>query len=84
MTQNVIGFPSGNKNDVSVDRMFGDPLQASGNLTYLEFITVVKALWENAYPDIKIVPSQRPQVCGISSYCVWVRIKKNTFNRTKA
>lgn len=59
MTQNVIGFPSGNKNDVSIDRIFGDPLQASGNLTYLEFITVVKALWENAYPDIKVVPSQR-------------------------
>lgn len=58
MTQNVIGFPSGNRNDVSYDRVFGEPLQASGNLTYLEFIAVVKALWENAYPDIKIVPAQ--------------------------
>ena len=58
MTQNSIGFPSGNKNDVSYDRLFGEPLQASGNLTYLEFITVVKAMWENAYPDIKIKPVQ--------------------------
>lgn len=58
MTQNIIGFPSANKNDVSFDRIFGEPLQASGNLTYLEFITVVKALWENAYPDIKIKPTQ--------------------------
>lgn len=58
MTQNVTRFPVGNKNDVNYDRLFGEPLQAAGNLTYLEFITVVKALWENAYPDIKIVPSQ--------------------------
>jgi len=58
MTQNVIGFPSGNRNDVSFDRTFGEPLQASGNLTYLEFIAVVKSLWENAYPDIKIKPTQ--------------------------
>lgn len=71
MTQNIIGFPSGNKNDVNVDRIFGDPLQASGNLTYLEFITVVKALWENAYPDIKIVPSQRTKICRVSHYSLW-------------
>jgi len=58
MTQNVIGFPSGNTNDVSFDRLFGEPLQASGNLNYLEFIAVVKSLWENAYPDIKIKPTQ--------------------------
>jgi len=58
MTQNVIGFPSGNRNDVSFDRTFGEPLQASGNLSYLEFIAVVKSLWENAYPDIKIKPTQ--------------------------
>jgi hypothetical protein len=58
MTQNVIGFPSGNRNDVSFDRVFGEPLQASGNLSYLEFIAVVKSLWENAYPDIKIKPTQ--------------------------
>ena len=58
MTQNVIGFPSGNRNDVNFDRAFGEPLQASGNLSYLEFVAVVKALWENAYPDIKIKPTQ--------------------------
>lgn len=58
MTQNAIGFPSGNRNDVNFNERFGEPLQASGNLTYLEFITVVKALWENAYPDIKIKPTQ--------------------------
>lgn len=78
MTQNVIGFPTGNKNDVSFDRVFGEPLQASGNLTYLEFIAVVKALWENAYPDIKIKPSQRRIVCRVSCNCLWFRTKKNS------
>lgn len=58
MSQNVIGFPVGTRNDVNYDRIFGEPLQASGNLTYLEFIAVVKALWENAYPDIKVKPTQ--------------------------
>jgi hypothetical protein len=84
MTQNAIGFPTGNKNDVSFDRIFGEPLQASGNLTYLEFIAVVKALWENAYPDIKIKPSQRRSLRRVSCYCLWFGIKKNTFQRTKA
>lgn len=82
MTQNVIGFPTGNKNDVSFDRVFGEPLQASGNLTYLEFVAVVKALWENAYPDIKIKPSQRWKLCRVSSNYLWFRIKKNSHKRT--
>lgn len=30
-------------------------LKADGNLSYLEFIQVVKLLWENSYPDIPIV-----------------------------
>lgn len=32
-------------------------LKAEGNLSYLEFIQVVKLLWENSYPDIKILPT---------------------------
>lgn len=32
-------------------------LKAEGNLSYLEFIEVVKLLWENSYPDIPIVPT---------------------------
>lgn len=30
-------------------------LKAEGNLSYLEFIEIVKKLWENSYPDIPIV-----------------------------
>jgi hypothetical protein len=58
MPQNQIRFPASNVNEIDYDRMFGAPLQAQGNLSYLEFITAVKALWENAYPDIKIKPTQ--------------------------
>ena len=32
-------------------------LKAEGNLSYLEFIEVVKLLWENSHPDIPIVPT---------------------------
>jgi len=35
---------------------FAAPLQANGNLTYLEFITVVKRLWEESHPQIPILP----------------------------
>lgn len=32
-------------------------LKADGNLSYPQFIELVKAIWENAYPDIPIVPT---------------------------
>ena len=60
MPQNYPMFPTANINEISYDRSSGimPPLQAQGNLTYIEFIAVVKALWENAYPSIKIRPTQ--------------------------
>lgn len=36
---------------------FGEPLQAEGNLSYLEFIAAVKALWEESFPMYPIKPS---------------------------
>lgn len=36
---------------------FSEPLQAEGNLTYLEFIAAVKALWEQSFPKYPIKPS---------------------------
>jgi hypothetical protein len=39
----------------SADKMrFASPLQAQGNLTYLEFIAAVKSLWENGHPNYPI------------------------------
>jgi hypothetical protein len=57
MAQNAFGFPEARINDISIDRAFGPPLQANGNLTYLEFLAVVKALWENVHPDIPLKPN---------------------------
>jgi hypothetical protein len=57
MPQNAFGFPGINENDVITNRMYtGEPLQAAGNLTYIEFMALVKALWENAYPQIPVEP----------------------------
>lgn len=61
MAQNAFGFPIPSANEVSIDRAFGPPLQAAGNLSYPEFIAVVKILWENLHPDIPIVPTQPAQ-----------------------
>lgn len=60
MPQNYPIFPTPGINEASFDRLSGNmpPLQAQGNLTYIEFIAAVKALWENAYPTIKIKPIQ--------------------------
>jgi hypothetical protein len=61
VAQNAFGFPLPSVNDVDINRTFGPPLQAAGNLTYLEFISIVKMLWENLHPDIPIVPTQAAQ-----------------------
>lgn len=61
MAQNAFGFPLPALNEVANNRTFGPPLQAAGNLTYLEFISVVKLLWENLHPDIPVVPTQPAQ-----------------------
>lgn len=60
MPQNYPRFPTASVNEIGFDRTTGSlpPLQAQGNLTYIEFIAVVKSLWENAYPNIKIKPVQ--------------------------
>jgi hypothetical protein len=53
MPQNAFSIPGLNENDILTNRAFtGDPLQAAGNLTYIEFIALVKLLWGNAYPQI--------------------------------
>lgn len=76
MPQNAFRFPVAGINEINVDRRFGPPLQASGNLTYLEFISVVKALWENAYPDIKILPTANGQYAEYPVIVYGLEIKK--------
>jgi len=55
--QNAFSIPGLNENDILTNRSYtGDPLQAAGNLTYIEFIALVKALWENSYSQIDFEP----------------------------
>lgn len=58
MPQNSIRFPVPNVNEINFNRLGGAPLQANGNLTYIEFVSVVRGLWEGSYPAIKIKPTQ--------------------------
>jgi hypothetical protein len=76
MAQNAIGFPVGRISDVSINRAFGPPLQANGNLTYLEFLAVVKALWENLHPDIPIVPNHGGQYAVYPAIVYGLEIRK--------
>ena len=77
MAQNAFGFPLPSINDVGIDRSFGPPLQAAGNLTYLEFISVVKMLWENLHPDIPIVPTQAAQYSSYPCIVYGLELRKS-------
>jgi hypothetical protein len=83
MPQNAYRFPVVGINEINNDRRFGPPLQASGNLTYLEFIAVVKALWENAYPDIKIVPTSNGAYAEYPVIVYGLEIRKTHSNEPK-
>ena len=58
MPQGSFPFPSLEGNNLSINRIFGERLQAQGNLSYLEFMDVVRVLWSQVQPDIPIVPMQ--------------------------
>jgi hypothetical protein len=76
MAQNAFGFPEPRINDVSVNRAFGAPLQAAGNLSYLEFIAVVKLLWENIHPDIPIKPNHGVSYASFPAIIYGLEIRK--------
>jgi len=83
MPQNAYRFPVTGINEINNDRRFGAPLQASGNLSYLEFIAVVKALWENAYPDIKLQPTSGGQYSEYPTIVYGLEIRKTHSNEPK-
>ena len=76
MAQNAFGFPIPRISDVSINRAFGPPLQANGNLTYLEFLAVVKALWENLHPDIPLRPNHGGQYSSYPAIIYGLEIRK--------
>lgn len=76
MPQGSFEFPSLGENDLSINRVFGPPLQAQGNLSYLEFIAVVKALWDNIHPDIEIVATSNGKVAKYPCITYGIELKK--------
>lgn len=83
MPQNAYRFPIVGVNEINNDRRFGAPLQANGNLSYLEFIAVVKALWENAYPDVKLHPTSNGQYAEYPVIVYGLEIRKTHSSEPK-
>lgn len=83
MPQNAIPFPSPGINDMWPNAIFGEPLKASGNLSYLEFIDVVKILWNRSYPDIDIVPTSNGSYAKYPCIAYGVELKKAHNNEPK-
>jgi len=57
MTQNTVGWPKFGHTDSYTKLRFAEPLQSEGNLSYLEFISTVKSLWEQSFPNFPIKSS---------------------------
>jgi hypothetical protein len=83
MPQNPIPFPELGINDMWPNAMFGEPLKASGNLTYLEFIDVVKILWSRLYPDINIVATSNGEYAKYPCIAYGIELKKAHNNEPK-
>lgn len=83
MPQGPIPFPQAGINDMWPNAMFGKPLKASGNLSYLEFIDVVKILWSRIYPDINIVATANGQYSKYPCIAYGVELKKAHNNEPK-
>ncbi len=57
MAQNTVGWPRFGLTDSYTKLKFAEPLQSEGNLSYLEFISTVKSLWEQSFPNFPIKSS---------------------------
>lgn len=57
MAQNTISWPRFGGTDSYTKLKFAQPLQSDGNLSYLEFIAVVKSIWEQSFPNYPIKSS---------------------------
>lgn len=72
-------MPGLNENDILTNRSYSsDPLQAAGNLSYIEFMALVKALWENAYPQIPLEPEDGGQYATYPMITYTLELKEPT------
>lgn len=83
MPQEPIPFPQAGINDTWPNSMFGQPLKANGNLSYAEFIDVVKILWDRLYPDIDIVPTSNGKYAKYPCIAYGIELKKAHNNEPK-
>lgn len=79
MAQNPIGMPKIGVSGPSYKTRFAESLQSEGNLTYLEFIAVVKSLWENGHPNYPVKATTN----GDNSF-TWYNPEKNSLENTDA
>jgi len=52
-----VTWPKFGQTDSYHKAKFAEPLQAEGNLSYLEFISVLKTMWEESFPNYPVKPS---------------------------
>jgi hypothetical protein len=57
MPINPISWPRFGRTGSYNKLKFAEPLQSDGNLTYLEFISVLKSMWEESFPNYPIKAS---------------------------
>lgn len=59
------------------------PLKAEGNLSYLEFIALVKHMWEESHPDIPFFPTQGKQYAKYPCIVYGLEYRKTVSNESK-
>lgn len=72
------------KNEIAAPLRDWDRLRAQGNLTYLEFIALVKELWERAHPDIPIHPTRGKQFAVYPCIVYGLESRSTATNESKA
>jgi hypothetical protein len=81
--QRPIPFPQPGISDSWPDKLFGEPLKAAGNISYAEFIDIVKILWDRIYPDIDIVPVSSGKYAKYPCISYGIELKKAHNNEPK-
>lgn len=71
------------KSEIAAPLRDWDRLRASGNLSYLEFISLVKELWERRTPDVPIFPTQGKQFARYPCIVYGTQVKTAMQNEPK-
>ena len=73
------------KNEINSPlRMQEEPLRAEGNLSYLDFIELVKGMWAKTNPQIPIVPTQSKRYAKYPVITYGLELRKPFVDESKA